>query len=122
MNVTDTGDTAEPAAALVLACRGVTMAEQVLRITPLTDPPGLRLEGELDRATLPVLTRALAAMAGRGSFCVDLRGLTFIDVGGLRALVTVAAGLSDGHVVTMRAPSPQVRRLLVLTGWHQLTG
>ncbi|MBN6052256.1 STAS domain-containing protein, partial [Nonomuraea sp. RK-328] len=102
----------------VVARGSITAAERVPRITPLLDQPGLRIEGELDRATLPVLTRALAAMAGRGSFCVDLRSVVFIDVGGLRALVTAAAGLPDGHVLTLRSPSPQVRRLLVLTGWH----
>ncbi|MDP4511660.1 STAS domain-containing protein [Nonomuraea turcica] len=99
-----------------------TVADRLLRITPLVDRAGLRIEGELDRATLLALTGALASMAGGGSFCVDLSGLVFCDVGGLRALVTAAAGLRGGHVLTLRSPSPQVRRLLELTGWHQTAG
>ncbi len=93
-----------------------------MSITPIVGLTGLRIEGELDYATLPALTVALASMVGRGSFCVDLSGLAFCDVGGLRALVTAAAGLSPGHVLTLRSPSPQVRRLLVLTGWHKTVG
>ncbi|MER6576196.1 STAS domain-containing protein [Nonomuraea sp. NPDC001023] len=99
-----------------------TVADPLLRITPLVDSTGLRIEGELDYATLPVLTRALASMARGGSFCVDLSGLVFCGVGGLRALVTPAAGMRDGQVLTLRSPSPQVRRLLQLTGWHPKAG
>ncbi|MFG6202678.1 hypothetical protein, partial [Nonomuraea sp. JJY05] len=55
-----------------------TVADQLLRITPLVDLAGLRIEGELDRATLPALRRALASMASGGAgFCVDLSSLTF---------------------------------------------
>ncbi|MEV0594535.1 STAS domain-containing protein [Nonomuraea cavernae] len=94
----------------------------LLRITPLVDLAGLRIEGELDRATLPALPLALASMSGRGSFSVDLSGLVFCDVGGLRTLVIAAVGLRGGHILTMRSPSPQVRRLLKLTGWHETAG
>jgi hypothetical protein len=59
-----------------------TLAVRLLRITPLVDPAGLRLEGELDHATLPALTRALASMEYGSGFCVELRGLAFCDVGG----------------------------------------
>ncbi|MEV1174436.1 STAS domain-containing protein [Nonomuraea sp. NPDC049784] len=97
------------------------VADRLPRIMPIVDLAGLQIEGELDRAALPALTRALASMAGRGSFSVDLSGLVFCDVGGLRALVT-AAGLRCGHVLTLRSPPPQVRRLLELTGWHQTAG
>jgi anti-anti-sigma factor len=95
---------------------------QLLRIAPLVDAQGLRIEGELDRSTLPALVRALSSMAGRGSFCLDLSGLTFIDVGGLRALVNAAADLHGGHVLTMRSAPAQVRRLLELIGWDETPG
>ncbi|MFI7227453.1 STAS domain-containing protein [Nonomuraea angiospora] len=112
MNTADTVGALTPDAA----------ADRLPRITPIVDLAGLQIEGELDRAALPALTRALASMAGRGSFSVDLSGLVFCDVGGLRALVTAAAGLRCGHVLTLRSPPPQVRRLLELTGWHQTAG
>jgi anti-anti-sigma regulatory factor len=81
----------------------------------------LLIEGELDRATLPTLTQALASMGG-ASFSVDLSGLAFTDVGGLRALVTAAADLHDGDVLTLRSVPWHVRRVLHLTGWHNTPG
>ncbi|MCA2228823.1 STAS domain-containing protein [Nonomuraea aurantiaca] len=102
----------------------VTATDQLLRITPLADRAGLWIEGELDHSTLPDLRQALGSMASGRGFCVDLSGLAFIDVGGLRALVSVAAALHDGgdHVLTLRSAPPQLRRLLQLTGWRQTPG
>jgi anti-anti-sigma factor len=95
----------------------IEAAGRRLRITPLLDPQGLRIEGDLDITTLPALTQALASMPSV-SICIDLSGLTFIDVGGLRALVTTAARLEGEHVLTLRSASAQLRHLLDLTGWH----
>ncbi|WP_165974315.1 STAS domain-containing protein [Nonomuraea deserti] len=110
----------------MIAVAPAVAADRLLRITPLTDRAGLRIEGELDRATMPALGRALASMASGGTgFCVDLSGLAFIDVGCLRALVRAAAELHDGdgdHVLTLRSVPSQVRRLLELTGWDQTPG
>ncbi|HUR08045.1 MAG TPA: STAS domain-containing protein [Nonomuraea sp.] len=108
----------------VTALTPITASDQ-LRITPLANRAGLWVEGELDHSTLPDLRQALGSMASGRGFCVDLSGLAFIDVGGLRALVSAAAALHDGggdHVLTLRSAPPQVRRLLELTGWHQTPG
>lgn len=117
MNTTDA-----PSNPPVVGLPPIRAADQLLRITALVDRTGLRIEGELDRVTLPALILALASTAGSGSFCVDLSGLVFIDVGGLRALVNAAARLQGGHVLTLRSASPQVRRLLELTGWQEAPG
>jgi anti-anti-sigma factor len=110
---------------LVIALTPTAAAGQLLRITPLTDRTGLRIEGELDHATLPALRQALASMTSGGGFCVDLSGLAFIDTGCLRVLVSAAAALHDDggdRVLTMRSAPPHVQRLLALTGWHQTPG
>lgn len=96
-----------------------TITYRQLCIVQLLEPPGLRIEGELDAATLPALTWALAAITDGSTLCVDAAALTFIDVGCLRALVTTAAGLERGHVLTLRSPSPQLHRVLALTGWQE---
>ncbi|GAA0975066.1 hypothetical protein GCM10009555_032300 [Acrocarpospora macrocephala] len=121
MNTTDAPGIPGPVLAPVLALMPRTAADRLLRITPLVDRAGLRIEGELDYATLPALTRALASMGG-GSFSVDLSGLAFVDVAGLRALVTAAAALPIGHVLTLRSVPRHARRLLNLTGWHKTLG
>jgi len=90
-----------------------------LRIRRDLDLRELRVMGDLDYVTLPVLIEALASITGGGGVCVDLAYLKFIDVGCLRVLVDVAAQRDDGHVLTLRAAPPQVCRLLVLTGWDE---
>ncbi|MEU4580190.1 STAS domain-containing protein [Nonomuraea sp. NPDC023979] len=108
-----------------IALTQITTTDRLLRIIPLADRAGLRIEGELDHSTLPTLRRALASMNVDSSLYVDLSGLTFIDTGCLRALVGAAAALHDdgsNHVLTLRSAPPQVRRLLELTGWHQTPG
>jgi ABC-type transporter Mla MlaB component len=121
MTTMDTGGAPGPVPA-PLSERPLTALspDRLLRIAPLADTRGLRIEGELDRSTLPILTRALALMTG--SFTLDLGSLTFIDVGGLRALVTTAAALHDGHRLTLRSAPAQVRRLLDHTDWYETPG
>lgn len=94
------------------------MSDDELRITRLIDPPGIRIEGELDRAALPAVTLALASLDGDGDIDIDLAGLTFIDIGGLRALVAASVTLSDGHVMTLHSVPELVPYLLELTGWR----
>lgn len=109
-------DTAEDASLLLTSV--VAAGHGNLRITHAFDPPRLCISGDLDYATLPILIRALESIDGRHDVSIDLAGLTFIDVGGLRALVTTADRLGDGHVLTLLAAPAQVQRLLDLTGWH----
>lgn len=121
MNIMDEASAPSPVPTLMSESPSVASPpDQPLRITPLADTPGLRIEGELDRSTLPILTRALAPMTG--GFTLDLSGLTFIDVGGLRALITTAAGLHAGHRLTLRSAPAQVRRLLGYTDWYETPG
>ncbi|MEV5503606.1 STAS domain-containing protein [Nonomuraea fuscirosea] len=124
MNTTDS----TPAPAPMIPPTPIIAADRLVRITPLADRAGLRIEGELDRSALPALRRALASMASgaaAGGFCVDLKGLAFIDTGCLRALVSAAAAVHEGcgdQVLALRSVPSQVRRLLELTGWHQTPG
>ncbi|MBG0826638.1 STAS domain-containing protein [Planomonospora sp. ID67723] len=93
-----------------------------LRVTCFPSPPGLQVEGDLDRLSLPALVRSLDSIPGDSDAYVNLAGLRFIDVGGLRALVVTAAQFRDGHVLALRSAPPRVRRLLDLTGWREAPG
>ncbi|MFI9561266.1 STAS domain-containing protein [Nonomuraea endophytica] len=93
-----------------------------VRISQMLDPRGLRIEGELDLAALSDLAWALATLPGDGDLGLDMADVTFIDVGCLRVVVTTAARLREGRVLRLCSPSPQVRRLLQLTGWHEAPG
>ncbi|MFI0351871.1 MEDS domain-containing protein [Actinomadura sp. 9N407] len=91
----------------------------VLRITPTYTPPGLRLTGAIDESTLPAVEWALLEVAGRGGhFCLDLAGLDFCDMAGLRALVGSGRG-GDGleRQVIIRDPPGYLHLMMRIAGW-----
>jgi len=83
----------------------------------------VRLQGELDMATTPALSRALdAALDGRPhALALDLSELTFIDSTGIRVLITGSrrAG-GQGCSFVLRAPRRTVLKALRLTGVDRL--
>ena len=81
----------------------------------------LRLRGELDLAGAATLTKRLRALrARRAHVLLDLDELEFIDMTGLRVLLTAAEDAArDGWAFTLTRGSPPVRRLV---GLVQLEG
>lgn len=79
-----------------------------------------RLVGELDLATVPILTDTLSpATAGDGNLELDLADLTFVDSSGIRGLLLLAEGMgSRGHLV-LAEPNEAVLRTLRLVGIEQ---
>jgi anti-anti-sigma factor len=66
-------------------------------------------EGELDIGTAPHLEAVLATHSG--PVVVDLRKLTFIDLGGLRVLLDADARSRQDGMNLHFIPGPMVRRL-----------
>ena len=86
-----------------------------LDVLPLTDRCGLRLVGDLDVSTRPVLTAAMAAFRSCDrDVHFELADLAFIDVGGASALVTVACQGGPGRRVIMHRPPRQLPRIVDL--------
>ncbi len=77
------------------------------------------LRGELDLASVPVLERELAAIeeAGSAGLELDLRGLTFIDSTGLRAILGAdeRARRQGRELRVLPGPEP-VHRVFRITG------
>ncbi len=113
------------------------MTDQVSIV--VTSRPGelvLRLGGELDIATVGTCRSDLSdaieerwrrkSPAGSGEadlalVVLDLSGLTFLSVAGLRMLAALAARLGRHHVTTIAAvpPTGLIRRLVHLAGLHR---
>ncbi len=70
------------------------MADDVLRITRSVGLPGLILAGEIDESSYPVLVRSLAALGSSRDVHVDLGGVDYCDLAGLRAIIC-AGGPGD---------------------------
>lgn len=78
----------------------------------------LALIGELDLATMGELARAVHRRAAIDGLPVvlDVSGLTFVDVSGVRALIDACELLTGaGHEVTVAGADAHLGRLLELT-------
>jgi anti-anti-sigma factor len=79
----------------------------------------LRLTGELDMAGVDRFERLVTAdqPSEAGTFVIDLRGLTFIDSSGLRALIMADQQVraEGGRFVVVRGPQ-RVNEVLEMTG------
>jgi anti-anti-sigma factor len=81
------------------------------------DPAWLIASGDIDMATAPALAQALQTGRYEG---VDLTAVTFLDVSGLRVLLTAArVARQAGRPFAVANPSPMVRRVLDITAIDQ---
>lgn len=81
--------------------------------------------GEMDIDRAPLLQVALHTLITQPDYptdiVIDLTGLTFCDSSGLNALLQARFTAEEhGRRITLHAPNRQVRKLLELTGTHQL--
>jgi len=79
----------------------------------------VKVAGELDLETHEQLAERLVREAGEGALVVDLSACEFIDSSGIRALLLgmqAAGGEDDTSRFALAGPSPQVLRILEMTG------
>ena len=103
---------------LLSQAHGAGMREELFRAAPVAG--GLALAGELEASNQEILCSLLTASttATRGdSFVLDLAGVDFLDLPGVRALVFGTADFrSRGGEVRLHAPRRHVAQLLRLLG------
>jgi anti-anti-sigma factor len=81
------------------------------------DPRSFRITGALDVPSGGMLHELLDELSRtEGDITLDLAGVTFMDSGGLRAVLQACSDLGDRGEVHLVRPSSQVRRLLQMTG------
>src|SRR6266567_2862659 len=94
-----------------------------LTITWLPDGNGFRVDGTVDVTSRSGLASALAAVQqGIADIHVDLAGLEYIDMEGLRLLVRAARGLPVGRSLWLQRVPAYVRQLLYAANWDQTPG
>lgn len=91
-----------------------------IRLAPNGATEVLYVSGELDMGSAATLERAVtagASVAQNGEICLDLRGLSFVDSSGARALCNIQRVVeARGQHVIYASPQPQVRKVLDLLG------
>ena len=91
-----------------------------LELSPLVDEVGIKLVGEVDLATAPQLTDALANLSTESDVQLELSELTFMDSSGLNAILTYARSRKNGAgPLVILNPSDQIERLFEITGLEQ---
>jgi anti-sigma B factor antagonist len=84
-------------------------------VVPIDGERGLRLAGELDLESAPVLERALEALPASGQATLDLSEVTFIDSSGLHAIVAFAGAQNGNGAVILTGVSAPIARLFEIT-------
>lgn len=83
------------------------------------DATWLRLEGELDLSSAPMLRTCLSSLteAGARHLVIEVSALRFVDASGIRAIAAEARRLRKaGGDVILRNPRPWTRRLFDVLG------
>jgi anti-anti-sigma factor len=82
------------------------------------------LTGEFDIATTAELRDSILTQhRGESHVLVDLTDVTFMDSSALRALLDVRNALAEHRAtLTLANPTPNIRRLLTITGTAELFG
>jgi anti-anti-sigma factor len=80
----------------------------------MSDGPVLVLSGDLDvRSTMQVRSAVHDLLGSYDEVAIDLSGVESADVTALRVLAAATVqAIRDGHHLTLRQPSPAVRRML----------
>ena len=95
----------------------------LLRITWLPHVTGFRVEGTVDVTSRSGLDAALAAVQqGTADVHVDLSGLEFIDMEGLRLIVRAARDFSEGRLLFLEGVPSYVHTLLNAVNWDDTPG
>jgi len=122
--------------------RHVVYNDGVLRISRAGIPPVLVIAGEIDESTYPALAGTLRELAqgqsadGPTETHINLAGLTYCDLTGLRAIIGLAASASGGtyggaadggaghcgtRLVLHEVPA-HLRTVLQVVGWDTTPG
>jgi anti-anti-sigma regulatory factor len=100
----------------------------VLRVTSTASPPMVVITGEIDESNYSGLVGALDMLAnGRDEVHINLGGVNFCDLAGLRAIIRLAEtgpGAHDrpGPRLVLHAVPRQVLRVLQIVGWDTMPG
>ncbi len=94
--------------------------DKQLVVTRTAGPAGLRFSGEIDMTNAHAVVRSLtAAFPTEGHPHLDLTGLIFCDISGIRALVDAAEGLGTNRRLLIHGLPEQIQNVIRVTGWSE---
>jgi anti-anti-sigma factor len=102
--------------------RRVEKASLGIEVQPSSHEVVVVVRGELDLSTVPTLRAVLDGLDPRyRRIVLDMANVTFLDSMGVGLLVEISRRcVSELRTLALRAPSQRVRRVLELTGLHEM--
>lgn len=98
-------------------------ADQLVAVRRTTAPVGLTVAGEIDISNSSSVAQLLRKGFRAGDAPhVDLSRVSFCDVSGIRALVSLAMELGPRRCLRLHGLPPQLETVLRVTGWADLPG
>src|SRR5580658_3030994 len=96
----------------------------VQRMTATGRPPLVAITGEIDEDTYPALLAMLTKLAQLTEIHLNLAGVQYCDLAGLRAIVQLAgaSGAGPGRRVVLHGVPLRLRTVLGIVGWDDTPG
>lgn len=99
---------------------GIVYADKHLVVTRTEAPDGLYFAGEIDVTNSHAVAESLgSASMEDADVHLDLSGLSFCDISGIRSLVDAAESRRTGRLMLHGLP-PLLQTVMTVTGWSEL--
>lgn len=99
---------------------GHIYADKQLVVTRTLEPYGLRFSGEIDITNSNAIPLSLSmAFVRNGDMHIDVSGLIFCDISGIRSFVETAEAMEGGRMLLHGLPAP-LQKVMNVTGWSDM--
>lgn len=100
---------------------GDVYADKQLVVSLTTSPGGLSFAGEIDTSNSHAVSAAIAtAQVPDQDIHVDVEGLVFCDISGIRAFVTAAESLPEGRRLLLHGMPAMLQTVIKVVGWNRI--
>src|SRR5882672_398637 len=99
---------------------GRIYADKQLVVTRTLEPYGLRFSGEIDITNSDAVPQSLSmAFVRNGDMHLDVSGLIFCDINGIRSFVDAAEAMDGGRLMLHGLPA-LLQKVMNVTGWSDI--
>jgi anti-anti-sigma regulatory factor len=100
---------------------GDVYADKQLVVLRTQSPSGLSFAGEIDATNSHAVSEAIAsAQVPDRDIHIEVGGLVFCDISGIRAFVAAAEGLPDGRRMLLHGMPAQLETVIKAVGWNRI--
>jgi len=100
---------------------GQVYADKQLVVSRTTSPDGLSFAGEIDTSNSHAVGTAISsAQVPDRDIHVEVAGLLFCDISGIRAFVSAAEALPKGRRLLLHGMPAQLETVIKVVGWNRM--